>query len=63
MVEVEKEVDDGEREIFAGDEGHGCDAFLFGSSQLRRRGEVEDWSGSLLVGRCSGVDGVCRRSG
>jgi len=38
-------------------------AFLFGSSQLRRRGEVDDWSGNLLVGRCSGVDVVCRRSG
>ena len=63
MVEAEKKVYDGEREIFACDEGQGCGAFLFGSSQLRRRGEDDDWSGNLLVGRCSGVDGVCRRSG
>jgi len=35
-------------------------AFLFDSSQLRRWGGVEDRSGNLLVGRYSGVDGVCK---
>ena len=52
MVEAEKEVDDGEREIFACDEGHGCDGFSLwfesvAPAEVRWRVEVRTY---LLVG-------------